>query len=326
MTRTRWRNLGAVALTATLAAILAPASAWAQAYPNQPIRLIVPFAPGGAVDQTARTMSQALGKQLGQTIVIENKPGASGSLGAGELARAKPDGYTLMLALDSQAVNHLVIRNLPFDTFKSFDYLSLLVTTPQILVTNNNLPAKNLDQLVTYLKAHPEASYGSAGTASAGHINSAQLSLDRQLSTTHVPYKGAGPLLSDLLGGHVQYAFAGLSVMLPHIQAGKIRAIAVSSPQRSAMLPHVPMMSESIPGFEFPTWIGLVAPKGLPPDVRAKILAATRQVMHDPEVAKRFADNAFDIVNSTPEAFSQRVKKDADVMSDLIRRKVIVPE
>jgi tripartite-type tricarboxylate transporter receptor subunit TctC len=323
MTRIHRRIACAVALAA---AALAATSAWAQSYPSQPIRLIVPFAPGGAVDQTARTMSQALGKQLGQTIVIETKPGASGSLGAGELARARPDGYTLMLALDSQAVNHLVIKSLPFDTFKSFDYLSLLVTTPQILVVNNSLPAKNLAQLVTYLKAHPEASYASAGTASAGHINSAQLSLDRQLATTHVPYKGAGPLLSDLLGGHVQYAFAGLSVMLPHIQAGKIRAIAVSSPQRSAMLPDVPMMSESIPGFEFPTWIGLVAPKGLPADVRSKILAATRQVMHDPEVTKRFAENAFDIVNSTPEAFAQRVKKDADVMSDLIRRKVIVPE
>ncbi|MFC4419154.1 Bug family tripartite tricarboxylate transporter substrate binding protein [Cupriavidus pampae] len=305
---------------------LAATPAFSQNWPAQPIRLIVPFAPGGAVDQTARTISNALGKQLGQTIVIENKPGASGSLGATDLSRAKPDGYTLMLALDSQAVNHYTVRNLPFDTFKSFDYLSLLVTTPQVLVTNNDVPAKDLEQLVTYLKAHPNTSYGSAGTASAGHVNSAQLSIARQLSTQHIPYKGAGPLLTDLLGGHIQYAFAGLSVMLPHIQAGKIRAIAVSSPKRSAMLPNVPTMSETIPGFEYPTWIGLVAPKGLPADVREKILAATRTVMRDPEVAKRFADNAFDIVNNSPEAFAARVKQDSDVMADLVRRKVIVAE
>lgn len=323
MYRTSRHLFGAAALAAVM---LHVAPAWSQAYPSQPIRLIVPFAPGGAVDQTARTISNALGKQMNQPIVIENKPGASGSLGAGDLARAKPDGYTLMLALDSQAVNHYTVKNLPYDTFKSFDYLSLLVTTPQVLVTNNDLPAKDLNQFVGYLKAHPNTSYGSAGTASAGHVNSAQLSIARQLSTTHIPYKGAGPLLTDLLGGHIQYAFAGLSVMLPQIQAGKVRALAVSSPKRSAMLPNVPTMSEAIPGFEYPTWIGLVAPKGLPPDVREKILAATHTVMHDPEVAKRFADNAFDIVNSTPESFSARVKKDSDVMADLVRRKVIVSE
>jgi len=324
MTRISRRLFGAAALAASMLnamPVLAQPS-----YPNQPIRLIVPFAPGGAVDQTARTMSNALGKQLGQTIVVENKPGASGSLGAGDLARAKPDGYTLMLALDSQAVNHYTVKNLRFDTFKSFDYLSLLVTTPQVLVVRNDMTVKNLDQLVTYLKAHPETSYGSAGTASAGHVNSAQLNIAKQLSTTHVPYKGAAPLLTDLLGGHIQYAFAGLSVILPQIQAGKIRALAVSSPKRSALLPDVPTMSESIPGFEYPTWIGLVAPKGLPADVREKILMATRDVMRDPEVAKRFAENALDIVNSSPEAFAARVKKDSDVMGDLVTRKVIVSE
>src|SRR5690606_17877626 len=134
------------------------AGALAQAYPSQSIRLIVPFAPGGAVDQTARTISNALGERLGQTVVIDNKPGASGALGATDLHRAKPDGYTLMLALDSQAVNHHIVKNLPFDTFKGFDYLSLLVTTPQILVTRNDVPAKSLSELVAYLQAHPKSS------------------------------------------------------------------------------------------------------------------------------------------------------------------------
>lgn len=318
------RLLIAGALAASLAL---PVAGWAQApYPNQPIRLIVPFAPGGAVDQTARTMSNALGERLGQSIVVENKPGASGALGAGELHRAKPDGYTLMLALDSQAVNHHTVKNLPFDTFKDFDYLSLLVTTPQILVVRNELPVKTLDEFVSYVKAHPGASYGSAGTASAGHVNSAQLSIRKQLETTHVPYKGAAPLLTDLLGGHIDFAFAGLSVMLPHVKAGKVRAIAVSSPGRSKQLPEVPAMNESIPGFEFPTWIGLVAPKGVPEPVREKILKAVHEVMHDAQVERRFADNAFDIVDSSPEVLVARVRKDSDIMADLVKRKIVAPD
>jgi len=307
---------------ATAAAALMPA-AHAQGYPRQPIRLIVPFAPGGAVDQTARIIGNTLGEKLGQTLVIDNKPGASGSLGAGDLHRAKPDGYTLMLALDSQAVNHLTVKNLPFDTFKDFDYLSLLVTTPQVLVARNDLPVKNLDELVAYLKANPKSSYGSAGTASAGHVNSAQLSLAKGLRTEHVPYKGAGPLLTDMLGGHIDYAFAGLSVMLPQIKAGKVRALAVSSPGRSAMLPDVPAMNELIPGFEYPTWIGIVAPPGMPPEVRQKILKAVREAMHDPQVAKRFGENAYDIVNGTPEQFMERVRKDAEVMNDLVKRGIV---
>ncbi|WP_298433339.1 tripartite tricarboxylate transporter substrate binding protein [Ottowia sp.] len=309
-----------LALATAALAITAPTMAWAQ---SDAIRLIVPFAPGGAVDQTGRTISGALGKALNTTVVVENKPGASGSLGALELSRAKPDGKTLMLGLDSQAVNHLIIKSLPFDTFKSFDYLSLLVTTPQVLVARNDIPARNLDELVAYLQAHPEASYGSAGTASAGHVNSAQLSLAKGLKNTHIPYKGAAPLVTDLLGGHIDYAFAGLSVMLPYIQAGKVRAIAVSSPQRSAKLPDVPAMKELIPGFEYPTWIGLVAPAGLPANTRTRLLEAIRKVMHDPEVVARLQGNAFDVVNNTPEEFTARVHQDAKAMGDLVQRKII---
>ncbi|SDC11632.1 Tripartite-type tricarboxylate transporter, receptor component TctC [Cupriavidus sp. YR651] len=313
---------------AAVFALCAGASALAsgQTYPHQPIRLIVPFAPGGAVDQTARIISVALGEKLGQPIVIENKPGAGGSIGAAEIARAKPDGYTLMLALDTQAANYQIMKGLRYDTFKSFDYLNLLVTTPQILVTRGDLPVKNLEELIAYLKAHPGTTYGTSGLASAGHVNSAQMALARQLKTTHVPYKGAAPMITDLLGGHIDFAFAGISVLLPHIQAGKVRAIAVGSSKRSALLPGVPTMSESIPGLEYPTWVGLVAPSGLPADTRNKIVAATSEVMRNPEVAKHFAQNGFDIVNSTPDAFKARLAKDAGTLEDLIRRKVLGSE
>jgi tripartite-type tricarboxylate transporter receptor subunit TctC len=317
--RRLWLACASVALTLSTLP-----GAHAQGYPNKPIRLIVPYAPGGAVDQTARTISDALGAQLGQSVVVDNKAGASGSLGAGELHRSKPDGYTLMVTLDPQAVNHHIIKNLPYDTFAHFDYLNLLVTTPLVLVASNKVPAKNLDELVTYLQANPKSAYGSAGVASSAHINATLLSMAKGLKTEHVPYKGAGPLLTDLLGGHVDYAFAGLTVMLPHIKEGKLKAIAVSSAKRSVHLPDVPTVGESIPGFEYPSWIGLVAPTGLPADVRDKILKAANAVMQNPQVAKRFTDAGFDIVNSTPKAFAERVRKDSDVMADLIQRKVVM--
>ena len=268
-------------------------AAQAQSYPSQLIKLIVPFAHGGAVDQVARIIEPVLSKRLGQAIVVENRPGAVGSVGAGELARAKPDGYTMMLALDSQAINHYMLKSLPFDTFKSFDYLNLLVTLPQVLLVRNALPAQTVPELVADIRSYPGTSYCSAGTGSAGHINSASLAIAYSLQTTHIPYKGAGPLLTDLLGGRIDFAFAGLSVMLPHIKAAEIRAIAVSSAKRNTQLPDVPTVAESLPGFEIPTWIGLVAPTGLPFDVRDKVLAARRDTIAQPEVRNRLGDNAF---------------------------------
>lgn len=315
-----------ICLTVTTWVLAAAGLAQAQTYPSQPIKLIVPFAPGGAVDQVARAIGPALSKRLGQTVLVENRPGASGSVGAGELVRAKADGYTLMLALDSQAINHHMVKSLPFDTFKSFDYLNLMVTLPQVLVVRNALPVRNVQELVAYIRSHPGTSYGSAGTGSAGHTNSASLSIAYNLQTTHIPYKGAGPLLTDLLGGHIDFAFAGLSVMLPQIKAAKVRAIAMSSARRNPQFPDVPTVAESIPGFEIPTWIGLLAPTGLPADVREKVLVAMRETMALPEVRNRLGESAFQIVNSTPEEFVARVKKDSDVMADLVRRKVIVAE
>lgn len=316
------------AFHAALFTLCASASTWAsaQAYPQHPIRMIVPFAPGGAVDQTARIIGTALGDKLGQPIVIENRPGAGGSIGATETARAKPDGYTLMLALDTQAANYQIMKGLRYDTFKSFDYLNLLVTTPQVLVAKGDLPVKTLEDLIAYIKAHPGTTYGTSGLASAGHINSAQMALARNLQTTHAPYKGAAPMITDLLGGHLDFAFAGVSVLHPHIQSGKVRALAVGSSQRSAMLPGVPTMSESIPGLEYPTWVGLTAPSGMPAEVRSKILAATNEVMRDPDIVKRFTQSGFDVVNSTPEAFKARLEKDAATLKELIQKKVVTTD
>lgn len=312
---------GGLAMAAMLAA--PGGAAFASDYPSKPIRLIVPFAPGGAVDQIGRTLSGRLGDILGQSVIVENRAGASGSVGAAEVARSAPDGYTLGLALDSHAVNHHMVSNLPFDTFQSFDYLSLLVTLPQVLVTRADYPVNTIPGLVEHIKQNKNVSYGSAGTGSAGHVNTATMTVHYGIEPTHIPYRGAGPLLVDLLGGHIDFAFAGLSVMLPQIEAGTLTAVAISTAERSPKVPDVPTVAESIPGFEIPTWIGLVAPAGLQPEVRERILAALRETMKTPEIREKLEGSAFNIVVSTPEDFLERARADDKTMRDLVQRGVI---
>jgi tripartite-type tricarboxylate transporter receptor subunit TctC len=305
---------------------LAANHALAQKYPSHPIKLIVPFAPGGAVDQVSRIIATPMADSLGQPIVIENRPGASGSVGAAIAARAKPDGHTLLMVLDSQAVNHLMVKDLGFDTFKSFSYLSLLVTLPQVLVATKQFGPNTIPELVAYVKSNPNASYGSAGIGSAGHVNSATLAIAYGINPTHIPYKGAGPMVTDLLGGHIDFAFGGLSVMLSQIQSGRLKALAVSSSQRHPQLPTVPTVAEYIPGFEIPTWIGIVGPAGLPLEIKERLLATLNHVLGLPEVRKQLADQTFQIVASSPESFLARVKKDSDAMSILIQKKIVSPE
>lgn len=305
------------------AAISFSAGAQADTYPSKPIRLVIPFAPGGATDQVGRLVGQRLSEILGQTVIADNRGGASGAVGAAEVARAKPDGYTLMVVLDSHAVNHHSIKGLQFDTFKDFDYLSLMVTLPQVLVAKKTFKPSTVPELIEYIKEKGGASYGSAGTASAGHVNSETLAMHYGVTPTHVPYRGAGPLLADLLGGHVDFAFAGLSVMLPQIQAGELKAIAISTRERSPKLPDTPTVAEYVPGFEIPTWVGLVAPAGLSPEVKASILDALKQTLETPHVRESLEASAFNVVNSTPEEFLKRAKADSDVMADLIAKGVI---
>jgi tripartite-type tricarboxylate transporter receptor subunit TctC len=303
--------------------MLCSAGAVANTYPSKPIRLVVPFAPGGAVDQIGRTISTRFGEIMGQSVVVDNRAGASGSIGAAEVARAPADGYTLGLVLDSHAVNHHMVKNLAFDTVKSFDYLSLLVTLPQVLVVKKDFPANTVAEMVNYMNTDKGASYGSAGTGSAGHVNTETMAVHYNVKPTHIPYRGAGPLLTDLLGGHIDFAFAGLSVMLPHIEGGTLKAIATSTAERSAKLPNVPTVSESIPGFEIPTWIGLIAPAGLNADVKERLLAAIQETMKDAEIQQKLQSSAFNIVASTPDEFIARIKKDDKTMAKLVKDGII---
>lgn len=308
----------AVVLGATL-----PAAFAADEWPSKTVRLVVPFAAGGAVDQVARTLGQAWTKDLGQSVVVDNRPGAVGSIGATEVARSAPDGYTLLVALDSQAANHLINKKLPYDTFKSFDYLSLLVTLPQVVVVPAASPVHTLKELIE-LGRKQSLSYGTTGVASTAHQNVARLLKSQGLKAVHVPYKGAAPLTTDLIGGQMDFGSGGLSVLQPQIQAGKLRALAVSTLERSPLQPDVPMIAELVPGHDVPSWIGLVAPANLPAAVREKILAASQASMRSPEVARSLEERGFSIVASTPEAFEKRVQDDSAMLQELIASKAVV--
>lgn len=297
----------------------------ADVWPTKPIRLMVPFAAGGAVDQVARALGQVWTQELGQSVVVDNRPGAVGSIGAAEVARAAPDGYTLLMALDSQAVNHLINKKLPYDTFKSFDYLSLLVTLPQVIVVPAASPVRTLKDLIDTARKQ-SLSYGTTGVASTAHQNVARLLKSQGLQAVHVPYKGAAPLTTDLIGGQMDFGSGGLSVLLPQIQAGKLRALAVSTLQRSPLLPDVPTVAELVPGHDVPSWIGLVGPANLPTPVRERILAATHKAMQRPELRKSLEERSFSIVASTPEAFTKRVRDDSDMLQELIASKALVLE
>jgi tripartite-type tricarboxylate transporter receptor subunit TctC len=313
------------ALTATALALLGgSSSAWASdAWPTKPVRLVVPFPPGGAVDQVGRLLANVWSQSLGQQFIVDNKPGAVGAIGAGEVARAAPDGHTLLLALDSHAVNHLVNKNQPFDSFTSFGYLSLLVTLPQVIVVPASSPIKSMADLVARAKQAP-LNFGTTGVASTAHQNVVRFLQSQNLSATHVPYRGAGPLATDVLGGHLAFASGGLSVMLPHIKGGSMRAIAVSTPKRSPLLPEVPAISETLPGHDVPSWIGLVAPTNLPAATRQKIIAAANTALKSPAVRQFLEEQAFNIVNSTPDEFLARARADAKSLQALIASKAVV--
>ncbi|MDB5840483.1 MAG: hypothetical protein JWQ23_2435 [Herminiimonas sp.] len=317
---------GLIGMGVALAASAWMATAHAQTYPAQQVRLVVPFSPGGGVDQVARILAPELAKRLGQAVVIDNRTGASGAIGTAEVARAKPDGHTLLMVLDTHAVNGQIMKNLKYDPITSFEYVSLLVTLPLVLVASTTFPANTVPELVAQAKANPNVSYGSAGTGSSAHLAGATLAMDYGISPTHIPFKGAGPLMTDLLGGHIDYAFSGLSVVMSRIRTGKLKAIAVGSSGRLEQLPGVPAVSEFVPKFEATAWIGMMAPAGTPRDVVARLLATVRQTVAMPEIRKQLTDSGFEIVASSPEEFVRRVKRDTETVSSLVQKKLLTPE
>ncbi|MGH8673143.1 MAG: Bug family tripartite tricarboxylate transporter substrate binding protein [Burkholderiales bacterium] len=306
--------------------LFAPCVALAQAYPSKQVRLIVPFPAGGTTDLIARLIQAKFQEHLGQPVIIENRSGAGGAVGAAEAAKAPPDGYTLLMVFDSHAVNHHIYKVAP-DPFKTLEHICLMVTSPSSLVVVTNFPPNNLRELVAYAKANPEiVTYATPGSGSSNHLAALLLEGYAGIRMTQVAYRGGGPMIQALLGQQVNVSFLSTPLILPHIKSGKVKAIAVGGKTRIPQLPDVPTLGETYPGFEQVSWFGILAPAGTPREVIARVHRDTVRTLLVPEVRARLTDQGFDVVASTPEEFLRHVQAESDKLGRLIRDNKIVSE
>ena len=304
-------------LSAVAAATLASVSGMASAHDSRPLRIIVPFPAGGSTDMVPRNMQDVLTKLLGQPVVIENKAGAGGSIGMAEVARAN-DGLTFGIAtLSTHGVNPAVYSKLPYDAIKDFVGVSEIVKAPGVMVINPTLiPVQNFAELVAYLKANPgKVSYATPGNGTIGHMWGEQFIKAAGVDMLHIPYRGAGPAINDVLGGQVPVYFDQVASSLPHIQSGKLRAIAVSWPERLAVLPDVPTYAEAgHPELNDPSWFGLVAPKNTPAEQIARVQKAVAEALQDPAVKKRMDAQGMYVSGTSSEAFTQQIASEVEKM------------
>jgi tripartite-type tricarboxylate transporter receptor subunit TctC len=273
-------------------------------WPERTITLIVPFAAGGSTDVTARLLAEKLGADLGQTIIVENRPGAGSNLGAAFVAKSAPDGYTLLLATSTLAANVSLYKRMGFDLQKDLIPVSQLTRIPNVLTINNNVPAKTLPEFIEYVRRNKGAvNFGSSGNGASQHLAAELFKKMAQVDMVHVPYKGGALATNDLIAGHIQLVFAPLVEVLSHIQAGTLRALAVTTKDRVPLLPDLPAMNESMPGFEVALWNGLYAPTGTPQAIVDRLAAATQKVMKDPVVQKQVSEQGSTVVASSPRDF-----------------------
>jgi tripartite-type tricarboxylate transporter receptor subunit TctC len=317
-------RLGAIVATTFLALplALAPAVAIAQsAYPAKPIRLVVPFPPGGATDVVARSIGQKLSDALGQPVVVENKAGASSNIGSEFVARSAPDGYTLLLGTIANATNMTYYPRMTYDTLRDLVPITQTMSAPSILVVHPSLPVKNLQELLAYARANPgKLSFASSGAGGSPHLAGEMLKLRAGIDMVHVPYKGAGPALQDTLAGNVQVAFKTSLSAVPHIQSGKLRGIAVAANKRVAQLPDVPTMAEAgMPDFEVSSWNGLLAPAGTPKEIVDRLYAETAKALRSPDLIERFAAQGAEPVGSSPEEFRAYIRAEVEKWGKVIK-------
>nr|WP_255575156.1 tripartite tricarboxylate transporter substrate binding protein [Caldovatus aquaticus] len=316
------------ALAAALAAGAAARPAAAQGAgaapswsPSRPIRLLAGYPPGGGVDTTARLLSGPFAAQLGQPVVVENRPGAGGSLAGAEVARAAPDGHTLFVDASPQVVNHVLLKNLPFDYATAFTPISQVIVLPQIMIVHNGLPVRTLAEFIAYAKARPgRLSYGSSGNATASHLGTELFLRRAGLDIVHVPYRGGTPALQDLLGGNVAFVFGTVSSSLQLAREGRVRPLAVTTLQRIPPLPEVPTFAEQgFPGYELNEWNGVFAPAGLPAPIVARLHQAVLAALADPVVRQRVEALGAIPVGSDPATFARFLAEQREAMGRLAR-------
>ena len=295
------------------------------AWPNKPVRIIVPFAAGGTTDILARALAPELSKAFGQTFIVENKAGAGGNLGVDAVAKAPADGYTIGLQTVSLAINPALTPKMPYDTLKDLAPVGMVASSQHVLVVNNNLPARNVKELLALLRSNPgKYTYGSAGSGSTFHMSAELFKAVAGVSVVHIPYRGGGPALTDTIAGQVDMSFPVLSAAKGHVQAGKLRALGVTGPQRSALMPEVPTIAEAgLPGYSFETWFIVFAPAATPKPIVDKLNATLNQVLASDAVKERMVREGFDPLPSTPAQARGRVEKEMPLWAKLIKERGI---
>jgi tripartite-type tricarboxylate transporter receptor subunit TctC len=311
------------------AAAQTPPSTAVANYPTKAVRLIVPFPPGGGTDFVARTVQARLAKALGQQIIIDNRAGATGIVGTELGAKAPPDGYTLTMATGATiSANMALFPKLPYDPPKDFAPITLIASQPNVLAVHPSLPAKTVRDLIAIAKSRPgQLSYASSGSGSSHHLSGELLKIMSGINIVHVPYKGTGPAIIDAVGGHVEVIFSGIAAILPQVKSGKLRALAVTQAQRSAILPALPTIAESgLPGYEITSWHGMLAPAGTPHAVVLRVRNSVAKALESADVRERFASQGAEPVGSTPEAFAKFMHADIAKIAKLIKAAGIKPD
>jgi len=301
-----------LALSIAALAACASTAAVAQTYPAKPIRMVVHFPPGGPTDLVARMLGQKMAETWGQQVLVENRPGANGIIGIENVVRAAPDGYTLAFATGgSMSVTPALGKKLPYDVFRDLTPISLVVINPQILVAHPSLPAGSMKELIRVAKAQPgQINYASVGPGSPQHLGMEMLKHMTGADMTHIPYKGTAPAITDILAGHVSLMFNSMPSVLPHTKTGRLKALAVSTSRRSAAAPDVPAVAETVPGFNYATWYGILGPAGLPKDIVAKLNAEIVRILRDKEVSQRLAGAGAEPAPGTPDDLAKYMRSE----------------
>jgi len=304
------------------------AIAQANTYPNHQIKIISPFATGGIADGFSRIIAQGLSEAYGQPVIVENKTGGGGNIGADFVAKSPADGYTLIMgSIGTHAVNPYLVKNMPYDPLKDFVPVAFVLDAEGLLAVNPNVPVKNVSELIAYIKANPgKVSYGSGGIGTASHLAGELFVLTTKVDLTHIPYKGNALAITDLIGGQTQLMFATMPTILPYVKSDKLRGLAVTGASRDPSMPDLPSISETLPGFDVKNWIGLFAPAGTPPEIVKKLHAEVSKIMQQPAVQKKLESEGAKYYAMSPEAFGSFQKKEAARWGRIIKSAGIKPE
>ena len=317
MTRMKWL----LAAGAGCAFVMISGALPAQGYPAKAIRVVVPYAPGGATDLTARLVGQKMQEAMKQNVLVDNRPGAGGVIGTDIVAKAAPDGYTVLIAVPAEIAILPHLQKMPYDVARDLAPVSLAAVKPLVLVVHPSLPVRSVKDLIAFARARPgQLAYASAGTGGVQHLSGELLKISMKLDMAHVPYKGAGPVMPDLIGGHVPMFFSGMPPAMPHVKAGKLRALAVTTTRRSPAAPAVPTMTEAgVPGFDISNWFAYFVPAGTPPDVVSRLNAEVNRGLKFQDVKEKLASVGAETVGTTPEELAKFVRDETEKFARLVK-------